>query len=362
VFEVQARWEKGKLRLTGEIHDEEMKKKLLQILKAKKTGLINDELTVLPNPSLGRKRWAVASASVVNLRKKPDHSAEMGTQALLGTPLQILDKKKEWFLVQMPDGYLGWTDDLMALFTLAKFQEWTALPKLIVTSLYSNTFQEEQGKKEMVGDVVIGALLALEGEQGSRYKVRYPDGRRALLEKKEAQPLAQWLAERKPAPDSIEAIARQFMGIPYLWGGNSSKGMDCSGFTKMVFYLNGLEIQRDADRQALAGFPSPLGSSLANLAKGDLLFFGSPGEDGKPAKVIHVAISLGQGQFIHSSQDVRINSLIPGDYNYSQQRHKSFLFARKFLGDPLGDGIVPLKQIPYFQSRIEMPAKNTANE
>jgi cell wall-associated NlpC family hydrolase len=362
VFEVQARWEKGKLLLTGEIHDEEMKNKLLQILKARKAGPINDELTVLPNPSLGTKTLAVASASVVNLRKKPDHVAELGTQALLGTPLSLLDKKKSWYLAQTPDGYLGWTEDLIAFYTPVKFLEWAAIPKVIVTSLHCTTFLEEGGKKEMVSDLVAGALLGWEGEQGSAYKVRYPDGRRALLEKKEAQPLRQWLSLRKPAPDSIETTARQFMGIPYLWGGNTAKGMDCSGFTKLVFFLNGLEIPRDADQQALAGFASPRESNLANLSKGDLLFFGSPEEDGKPAKVMHVAISLGQGLFIHSFQDVRINSLVPGDYNYSQQRHKTFLFARKFLGDPLGDGIVPMQQIPYFQGRAEFPAEPASHE
>lgn len=353
VWSVRARWEKGKLLLTGEIHNEALKDKLIKLLKKRGVTPIQDQLTTLPNPELGPKTIAIANASVINLRRQPDHTAELATQALLGTPMHILDKRKGWYQVQMPNGYLGWTDDFIALNTPLKFKEWVALPKIIVTSLYSTTFVEEKKTREMVGDVVMGGILALEGEAGSRYKVRYPNGRGALLEKKEARPLAEWLKDLSASPDSIEATAHQMLGIPYLWGGNSSKGMDSSGFTQLVFFMNGLQIPRDADQQAQIGVPVNGGAELDSFEKGVLLFFGSSEKDGQPAKVTHVAISLGKGLYIQASQDIHINSLVSGTYDFSQSRRKAFLFARKILGTSSGQGFTPLAQIPYFQGRYD---------
>ena len=83
------------------------------------------------------------------------------------------------------------------------------------------------------------------------------------------------------------------------------------------------------------------------------MFFGSSEKTDEPAQVTHVALSLGQGRFIHADRDVRINSLGAMSYELGQFNHKTFLFARKILGTPSGQGFLPLNQIPYFQGHFE---------
>jgi cell wall-associated NlpC family hydrolase len=152
------------------------------------------------------------------------------------------------------------------------------------------------------------------------------------------------------------------IGIPYLWGGNSSKGMDSSGFTKLVYCLNGMEIPRGADQQAKIGVPAMGGPDLEAFEKGVLLFFGSAEKADQPAQVTHVALSLGQGRFIHADQDVRINSLAAGSYELGRFNRKTFLFARKILGTPPGQGFLPFNQIPYYQGHVEEESQTEDNQ
>jgi cell wall-associated NlpC family hydrolase len=162
-----------------------------------------------------------------------------------------------------------------------------------------------------VSDVVACDLVGKTGEQGEWYKVELPDQRAGFLLKKAAEDYAVWKQARQPTAESIERTARQFIGRPYLWGGNSPKGLDCSGFTKTVFFLNGIALQRDSSKQAGQGAPVPLDADLSQLKKGDLLFFGRRPRDGGAEVVFQVGIYLGDKLFIHSSEWVHISSLDP---------------------------------------------------
>ncbi|GAB4155555.1 MAG: C40 family peptidase [Planctomycetota bacterium] len=331
VFDVEASMEDGVLVLAGKVHDALLKRRLLEFAAARWKGGIRDRLVALPDPSVGERTKAVVSVSVANLRTEPFHSAELGTQALLGMPLSILDRKGDWLYVQTPNRYLSWTQDRIVPMTDREFQRWAARPKAIVTASFAVVRSRPDGG-DPVSDVVAGCVLALGGTDGESLRVDYPDGRTGYLARREASPMAAWLPSARPEPDLIEATARRFLGVPYLWGGTSPKAMDCSGFTSTVFWLNGAILPRDASQQVHCGEEVPLDRGFGELRKGDLLFFGTCGRDGKPERVRHVGISLGGARLIHESIDVHVNSLDPSDPDYSPSLRASLLHARRVIG------------------------------
>jgi hypothetical protein len=349
VFDVAGRFEGNSLVLTGEVHSKELHDRLTEFLKSRQSTTIVDSLSVLPQTRLGDKLFAVVSLSVANLRTKPAHAAEMATQALLGTPLKILKREGGWYYVQTPEEYLGWTSDMLKLMNAEEFDRWERTPKLIVKTSYGFTRKTEQADGPVVSDVVVGCILGLRRETGTHVEVEYPDGRTAFLPKQDCERLTQWIASAKDTPESILATARQFVGIPYLWGGTSAKGFDCSGFTKTVYFLNGVLLPRDANQQAAVGEPIDLSKGRDQLKPGDVLFFGAKATADRPERVTHCGISLGGKRFIHESGDVRFNSLDSLDVDYSASRDEGLVRARRFIGASESTGIRRLSQFPYYR-------------
>jgi len=236
--------------------------------------------------------------------------------------------------------------------TPEEMKAWSDKPKIIVTTELTFTHQRPEKTSQTVSDVVAGALLALKGQSGGFYEVEYPDGRTAFLPREMGAPYAAWLDKVKDTPETIVATAKRFMGIPYFWGGTSAKGMDCSGFTKTVYFLNGVLLPRDASQQVHVGELVDTTGGI-DLKPGDLLFFGSRERPGHKERVTHVAISLGGKHFIHASADVRINSLSPADTDYSKDRDDGFLRAKRIIGVGESAGVKRLKDLPYYGSPHE---------
>jgi hypothetical protein len=292
VFDIQSETRTDGVVLTGEIQSIEMKRALLAFLKDRGVSGVTDSISALPQAALGEKTRGIISLSVANIRYKPDHPAEMATQALLGTPVKILKKEHGWLFIQTPDDYLGWSDDDIQLMTPAEYAAWTVRPKVIITAEFSSVREAATPGSQQVSDVVAGCIMALKSDAGTHFEVEYPDGRTGFISKSEAELLSEYLVRAKATQESIVATAKRFFGIPYFWGGTSAKALDCSGFTKTVYYLNGIQLPRDASQQVLVGEPIDTTGGI-NLQPGDLLFFGSKPRGDRRERVTHVAISIG---------------------------------------------------------------------
>ncbi len=311
-----------------------------------------DSLRILPDTEqLGDQTYGLVHLSVCNIRSRPAHSAELSTQATLGTPLRVYEQEGDWFLVQTPDGYLGWLDrGGFTSMTAREWSAWTLANRVVYLPDLGFALAEPDTDANPVSDLVAGNILESLGTEGNFTEVGFPDGRTGYLPTADLMPFRDWLQQPAPSPDQILTTASQHLGRPYMWGGTSGKAMDCSGFTKTVFFLNGLLLPRDASQQVHTGTPVEADTSLANLQPGDFLFFGRAPTSSTPEKITHVAIYMGGGRIIHAAERVQIQSLRPGDPDFAPGRLATFVRARRMLQKPDQAGIPFLHQIDLYTS------------
>ena len=279
--------------------------------------------------SLYAQQYGVVDISVCNLRVTPDYDAEMASQALLGTPVHILQitDKNNWPQVQTPDTYTGWVHkDAITLMTFEQYHDWNAAPKVIVTALTGVVRAEASEHAATVSDVVAGARLRDLGRKGRYFRVGFPDGRTGYIRRSLAQREADWRKDLSREPSDILATALSMNGFPYIWAGMSPKGMDCSGFVRTVLFMHDIIIPRDSGPQSRTGERI---YGFDDLQPGDLVFFGR--NDTAAPKVSHVGFYLGEGKFIHSLGLVKIGSFRPEDPEYDAYNTGRYLFAGRVL-------------------------------
>lgn len=333
VFNVQVEQNDNRMILTGEVDNAETKSETLAVVR--RAGFeVTDQIVVLPAEKLGEATCGIACLSVASGRENPGHSAELGTQILMGHAVRVLKQSNSWYLVQSPDRYLSWVQrGALVRCTESQLDGWEKSSRLIVTAFEDRVLERPQPDAQPISDVVPGCLVKNIGVEGDWFKVELPDQRSGYLQKNSAADYAEWKRTRQAIPDAVERTAKILLGRPYLWGGNSPKGLDCSGFTKLVFFLNGVELDRNASHQAQQGTDVPLDAELSLLKKGDLLFFGSRTRAGRPERISHVGIYLGDELFIHSSEMVRINSLDPNSPISDARRIRTLIHAKRVLPD-----------------------------
>lgn len=333
IFEVNVLREGNDFVLQGEVDNPAVKE--AAVAAVAKTGLkVIDRITVLPAADLGNRVCGISTLSVINVRESPGHGSEMGTQILMGNSFKVWKQQTNWFLVQTEDGYLGWAEGGgFVNCTPEETSAWNNSPRLIVTAWEERILEQPDAHAMPISDVVLGCQVRQVGEVGEWFQVELPDGRAGYLPKTSAVNFSDWQKSRHATPESIERAARSFLGRPYFWGCNTSRGMDCSGLTKLVFFLNGIPLNRNASQQLHQGVEVALDAELKNLKKGDLLFFGRRATGSKPEIITHVGIYLENKLFIHSSEMVRINSLDPASPLRDEHRIKALLHARRVLSD-----------------------------
>ena len=270
--------------------------------------------------------WGLVRVSVADVHREPDHKSEQVTQAIMGMALEILDQRRNWRYVRLPDGYLGWvSESLLQLGEEKLIQRWQASAKVMVTSQLALILSRRQSVSIPVSDAVIGTQL-LRLETGQRWhRVALPDGRQGWIAHKDTADVGNIIHLEGGSGEQILKTAHSFMGFPYLWGGITPKGFDCSGFVQTVFRLNGFSLPRDASQQFTQGREI---FQRKQLRPADLVFFKAQDAD----RIAHVGIHIRKSKFIHCSGYVRTNSLEQSAEDYDASLKAQYAGAKRVIG------------------------------
>jgi len=250
-------------------------------------------------------KYGIVGISVANLRAWPVFQSELINQTLMGTIVPIFEEKEDFYFIRNWDDYRGWiSKHSLVIVSETEAHQWEEASHAIVQANYGVVRAETNEQSEILSDLVPCIRLKYLGKQDSYVKVGLPDGRvgyvqsNILLKETEFQKI-------KATKQTIITTALRFPGIPYLWGGTSAKGFDCSGFVQTVFRLLNVTLPRDTGPMSRIGEAISIENNFDALQTGDLIFFGK-----SPQRINHVALYLNDGLFIHSRGRVRLNSLM----------------------------------------------------
>ena len=250
---------------------------------------------LLSAPSLlAKSSLHVVVVPVANMYSGSSEQKDVVSQAIYGSNVKLLVERGEWSKIQTDDQYKGWTPSRYLRLVLHGSGYATSGKVVQVESLFANIYREtDVTRHKPVITVPFETRLEVIAEGTGNDKgwlhVRLPDMRTEWVRGGDVA------ADPKPLtiPESIE-LGKRFLGFPYLWGGRSSFGFDCSGFTQMLLRSRGIQMPRDADVQAAWSGVTTVERS--DLQPGDLLFFGS-----SVKRITHTGMYIGDGQFIHDT-------------------------------------------------------------
>ncbi len=273
----------------------------------------------------------VISAAIADVRADPDPTSELVTQALMNTPAEPGENRGDWTFVTLSD-YEGWVrnDELEEPIVkgFCKVGECCGTPLHFVavisttrTPLYYDTKSDQ-----IFGYTYLSTMLPLlDITEANRVQVALPGERTAWLSRAAVEICRQEAALPRSCIAAITNHAYSFLGVPYLWGGTSYEGIDCSGFVQLCYRMGGYVIPRDADQQH-AFLQQKIYRN--HLQEGDLIFFGRQ-------EITHVAIALNNHEYIHSEGQlyncVTINSFDPADEHYYQRLDEIFWGAKRVI-------------------------------
>lgn len=331
------------LSLKGETTFPDAKTEVLQLLKNKGFS-VTDSAVILPDSARSQKIWGVVALSIANLRGKPQHSSELVSQAIMGTPVKILKQDNGWFLVQTPDRYIAWTNQYAVQpMSNKEIYGWRNADRLLYLET-NGTIYQDINKTSVLSDLVAGAIVVKKSATKDLTEVVLPDGRTGFVPNREWTDFKHWKDTVSLRGSSMIATGKRFLGFPYLWGGTSSKAIDCSGFVKTVCFLNGAILERDASQQFMHGRAIDVGHGLGDLQKGDLLFFGKK----EPYRIAHVGIYIGDKEVIHSSGYVHISSLDKNKENFSEYLGSGLIGARRIIGTNPEQDLLPINRNSWY--------------
>jgi gamma-D-glutamyl-L-lysine dipeptidyl-peptidase len=313
-FDIESRIESGSLVVSGMVSLPEYKEGLLSVLTAMNLQHIKDNIEVLPSKKLGKKTFALVNVPGLMFYSRATGIQEELTESILGDGIYLLteDNSGKYYYAQTPSGYLGWIEkDKVIPMTQIAFHKWHQGAHVV--------FQKEFALDEV--KIPIGAVLPIT----SKHQVVLPNGDKVSVPTYYFQtPLINDTYIKQ-----LITTAKQFLGTPYVWGGNTKAGIDCSGFVQMVYRANGINLARDADEQSITGKLVGFRGYTEDLLPGDTLYFA-----GHNGRITHTGLFLGNNEFIQATEPhVMISSLDPKATNYSEKHDKGFVLARRIINE-----------------------------
>jgi len=225
---------------------------------------------------------------IIPLRREPSEKSEMVSQLLFGEAYEITEITTEWLrVITELDGYTGWIDKRMFSTVSADYYQRLSDGGYAVAGQITETLLTPENKAYTIP---AGSTLGFAGQDGI-----------FTIDSMPYRLIGQSNATTQKRSSGLIETAMRFLNSPYLWGGRSPFGYDCSGFTQTVYKINGVRLPRDASQQASVGESVV---SVNDAARGDLVFF-----TGNEGRVVHVGLAIPPGQIIHCSGAVRIDAL-----------------------------------------------------
>lgn len=283
----------------------------------------NVEVSVLPDPLLLPVGEALVRASLAPVYQRHTMNSTLMTQYPLGARLTLLDRHNRFWRVRGEDGHVGWVH---AGYLLRGELAWAL------------AWERAEGGDPVVS---IGAVVENAGGTIARLpwgarviqqaggRILLPDDTAGQLAEGELVPVDRLRDRFPPRGDSVIRTARRWQGAPYLWGGITPHGVDCSGFAQAVYWMHGIALPRDSDLQREVGDDVEVGDDWSALRSGDLVFFA------EHRRVNHVALSLGGSRIIHASASnggVDIDDLA-GNGDLEQRLRQVYVGSRRLVPD-----------------------------
>ena len=246
-------------------------------------------------------RKAVISTAVAPIYKEARFGSEMVTQALIWEKVELLKEEKLWFYICQADGYEGWIYTFYLLENSVSYPNWITL-----TSPFTpfTSFMEENSESRLLS---FGSRVPVIKEDTQFISIALPDGKLGKIPAQNSITIQ--------SREQLIKLAKSLLGTPYIWGGKSSYGFDCSGFVQLVLSVIGVSIARDTGMQIKSQWLHEINMNEAK--QGDLVFFA------ENKQINHVGFSLGEGKIIHCSGEVKIESINEGDAGFNQYLSQS---------------------------------------
>jgi gamma-D-glutamyl-L-lysine dipeptidyl-peptidase len=260
--------------------------------------------------------WNITNVS--DLRAKPGHGSERVSQLLFSEIVEIIRRQGSFVKVRQLDGYEGWVYSSYMKELLRKdTNNFLKLPKSVLTTKTTQIFDKKDNKLSPY-IFFYGTVVTRKSKSKNKTIIRLPDSSLIYIKGNKLRPIED-KNRYKVTGTLFVREAEKFLGIPYLWGGITPLGYDCSGLVQMVYRSFGIILPRDTKDQIKMGKPVT-GNSIKT---GDLLFFKR-----------HVGLAIGETKLIHTSRNsggVRIESLVKHEENYREDLVKTFVEARRII-------------------------------